>query len=197
MKKLKLFIVLLGGRQVDDKIEAHNFFAGVGEDLESLLPQIKKSWSGATHVDAYSVLEQVDGYKIAIHETKKEFDKEKYPKLVVYNIGYYKPRQFAEFHKLIPMVLKDKTDQWRERLKNDPDFAEGQTLDEKALSHVDNTLKVTGVVFDADDDIQIQQEIQGYTVELIPLEEREERKENILKFGYLFVKEFKAINKMV
>lgn len=195
MKELHLFIALLGGRQDDDKLEAHNFFAGVGESLSSLLPQIKKGWLGLTHVDAYCTLEQVDGYKIVIHESKKgkTSGKDAYPKLVVYNIGYYKPGQLAEFHKLIPMVLKSKTDDWRERLKGDPDFAGGQELDEKARSHVDNTLAVTGVLFDADDQIQIQEEIAGYTIELVPIEGEVENPPLKVESGYLFVKELKAI----
>jgi hypothetical protein len=195
MEKLNLFIALLGGRQEDDKLEAHNFFAGVGKDMTSLLPQIKSSWNGVTHIDAYCMLEQIDGYKIVIHESKKEkvSQKDTYPRLMVYNIGYYKPGQFAEFHKLIPMVLKDKDDQWRERLKSDPDFAEGQELDQTARSHVDNTLPVSGVLFDADDEIQIQEEIAGYTIELVPIDGEIKNPPLKVDLGYLFVKELKAI----
>src|SRR5882724_11135417 len=109
MQDLKLFVALLGGHQADDKIEAHNFFAGVGTNLESLLPQIKKAWPGVTHIDAYMILEQLDGYKVVAREFKQEETtaENKYPKLMIYNIGYYKPGQFSEFHKLIPMVLRN------------------------------------------------------------------------------------------
>ena len=196
MKENKLFLALIGGRQPDDKIEAHNVFVGVGESMQSLLPQVKKAWSGATHIDGYTILEQLDGYKIVVHESKegeKVIDKDKFPKLVTYNIGYYKPGQLAEFHKLISMVLKDKNDKWLDRLKNDPDFAEGQALEEISRSHVDDTVKVTGVVFDADDEILMEEEIQGYTIELVPLEEGEEVKSNELVLGYHYVKELKEI----
>ncbi|MBL8015960.1 MAG: DUF1543 domain-containing protein, partial [Ignavibacteria bacterium] len=44
MENLKLFIVLLGGYNKGDLLEAHNLFIGAAEELESLKPQMKKSW---------------------------------------------------------------------------------------------------------------------------------------------------------
>jgi hypothetical protein len=179
LDKLNLFIVLLGGYNKGDLLESHNLFIGVGSNLESMKAQMKRSWPAATHLDAYLILNHVDGYDIRIKEgvpAEKEF-----PMLIVANIGYYKEGKFAEFHNLIPFVLTDKNDSILEKLKRDPDFAEGQALTESTRSHIDDKHVVTA--FDVDDVIDVQKNIPGYVIELIP---SEKKSENILKLGYQF-----------
>ena len=182
MEKLQLFIVLLGGYNKGDLLESHNLFIGVGRELESLKPQMKSSWHAATHLDAYMILNHVDGYDIIIKEgTPAENADKNFPMLVIGNIGYYKEGHFTEFHKLMPFVLKDGNDSISEKLKRDPDFAEGQSLSEAARSHLDDKHIITA--FDVDDVINVQNKIPGYIIELIPTETK---KENILKLGYQF-----------
>lgn len=179
MDKLKLFIVLLGGYNQGDLLEAHNLFIGVANELTDLKEQMKKSWAGVTHVDAYMILNQVDGYDIIIR--KGELYENEYPMLVVANIGYYKEGNFTEFHKLMPFVLKNKQDSILEKLKRDPDFSEGQALSEAARSHLDDKHIVSH--FDVDDVINIQEKVKGYIIELEPAKEN---RDNILKLGYQF-----------
>lgn len=182
MEKLHLYIILLGGYNPGDLLEAHNLFVGVGKDLESLKTQMKRSWQYTTHVDAYMILNQVDGYDIIIKEgTPAENNENEFPMLVVGNIGYYKEGHFTEFHKLMPFVLKDKNDSIIEKLKRDPDFSEGQALSEAARSHLDDKHIVNH--FDVDDIINVQSKIKGYVIGLVPANEK---KENIMKLGYQF-----------
>lgn len=182
MEKPNLYIVLLGGYNPGDLLEAHNLFVGVGKDLESLKTQMKRSWQYTTHVDAYMILNQVDGYDIIIKEgTPAENNENEFPMLVVGNIGYYKEGHFTEFHKLMPFVLKDKNDSIIEKLKRDPDFSEGQALSEAARSHLDDKHIVNH--FDVDDIINVQSKIKGYVIGLVPAYEN---KENIMKLGYQF-----------
>lgn len=182
MEKPNLYIVLLGGYNPGDLLEAHNLFVGVGKDLESLKTQMKRLWQYTTHVDAYMILNQVDGYDIIIKEgTPAENTENEFPMLVVGNIGYYKEGHFTEFHKLMPFVLKDKNDSIIEKLKRDPDFSEGQALSEAARSHLDDKHIVNH--FDVDDIINVQSKIKGYVIGLVPANEN---KENIMKLGYQF-----------
>lgn len=179
MDKLQLYIVLLGGYNPGDLLEAHNLFIGVSNDLVSLKEQMKKSWLGATHVDAYMILNHVDGYDICI---KEGFPSEtKYPMLVVANIGYYKEGHFTEFHKLMPFVLTGENESILEKLKRDPDFSDGQALTESTRSHIDDKHVINA--FDVDDVINVQKNIKGYVIELIP---SETKTENVLKLGYQF-----------
>lgn len=179
MEKLQLFIVLLGGYNKGDLLESHNLFIGVGADLESMKAQMKKSWLAATHVDAYMILNHVDGYDIRIKEGTP--DEKEYPMLVIGNIGYYKEGHFTEFHKLMPFVLKNEKDSVHQKLKRDPDFAKGQSLEEAVRSHLDDKHVITA--FDVDDVINVQKNITGYIIELTP---SDEKKENILSLGYQF-----------
>lgn len=182
MENLKLFIVLLGGYNKGDLLEAHNLFIGAAEELESLKPQMKKSWPGTTHVDAYMILNQVDGFDISLTPGKPADNAGKtFPMLVIGNIGYYKEGHFTEFHKLMPFVLKDANDSINEKLKRDPDFSDGQALNESTRSHLDDKHVVTA--FDVDDVVNVQQKLAGYIVELVP---SNEKKENVLKLGYQF-----------
>ena len=182
MEKLKLFIVLLGGYNKGDLLESHNLFIGVGSDLESLKPQMKSSWPAATHLDAYMVLNHADGYDILVKEGKPpENASKEFPMLVIGNIGYYKEGHFTEFHKLMPFVLKDASDSINEKLKRDPDFSEGQALSEATRSHLDDKHVISA--FDVDDVINVQKNIPGYIIELIPVKTG---KENLLKLGYQF-----------
>ncbi len=179
MEKLQLFVVLLGGYNKGDLLEAHNLFIGVGSSLESLKEQMKRSWSGATHLDGYMILNHVDGYDINIIEgTSSDTG---YPMLVIANIGFYKEGKFAEFHNLIPFVLSGENDSILEKMKRDPDFAEGQVLTESTRSHIDDKHVITS--FDVDDVISIQKNLPSHIVELIPADTK---KENILKMGYQF-----------
>lgn len=179
MENLQLFLVLLGGYNPGDKLEAHNLFIGVGNELTEMKQQMKDSWQYATHVDAYMILNQVDGYDIIIKEGRHEGSE--YPMLIAANIGYYKEGNFTEFHKLMPFVLKDKNDSISEKLKSDPDFAEGQALSEAARSHLDDKHVISA--FDVDDIINIRENIKGYRIELVP---SNEKRDNILKLGYQF-----------
>ena len=179
MENLKLFIVLLGGYNEGDLLEAHNLFIGVGSELESMKAQMKQSWPGTTHVDAYMILNHVDGFDIQIKPgVATESD---YPMLVVANIGYYKAGHFTEFHKLMPFVLQDAKDSINEKLRRDPDFSEGQALTEATRSHLDDKHVIDH--FDVDDVVNVQKNLPGFVIELIP---SQDKKENILKLGYQF-----------
>ena len=179
MENLNLFIVLLGGYNEHDLIESHNLFICVGSELSSLLPQMKKSWPGVTHVDGYMIVKHVNGYDIQITEGSPA--ENKFPMLVVANIGYYKAGQFSEFHKLIPFVLTSERDSISEKLKQDPDFLEGQNLENSTRSHLDDKHIVTA--FDVDDVINVHKKIPAYKLELKP---SDKKTKNELIMGYKF-----------
>lgn len=182
MNKLKLYIVLLGGYNKGDLLESHNLFIGVGTDLEVMKAQMKESWPAATHLDAYLILNHVDGFDIKIREgIPAENAGKEFPMLVIGNIGYYKEGHFTEFHKLMPFVLINENDSIIAKLKRDPDFAEGQSLTEATRSHLDDKHIVSA--FDVDDVINVQQNVPGYVIELMP---SEKKTENVLKLGYQF-----------
>lgn len=179
--KEELYIVLLGGRAEDDNLEAHNLFIGVGSNLPSLLPAMKKSWSAATHVDAYMILRTVDGYSVSINSKIDQGQISEQPKLFIINIGYYKKGEFAEHHKLIPLVVKPGEVILNKLKTIDPDFFAGQSLEAMARSHVDDKHQIIG--FDVDDAIEVQKHVSGYKIVLTPVTEKESN--NTLEIGYV------------
>lgn len=158
---LKLFVALIGGKQPDDRIEAHNLFIGVSTDIMLLAPDIKKAWSGAGHIDAYMVLDHVDAYDISLIPVEEGTPSSQHPTLLLVNIGYYLKGQFTEFHKLIPLVLE-----YREtvvsRVSKDLDFQKGLVLG-TARPHIDDK-HVIETTPDIDDVIAVAEEVKRYRI---------------------------------
>lgn len=199
--KLKLFVVYLGGKQADDKLEAHNLFIGVGASIESLLPAIKKSWRGVKklHIDSWEEVQQIDGYAVKIIPNTEKVvpDLSVFPKLLVVNIGFYIRRVNGESHRLIPLLIKSKKDSGiQAKLKKlDINFKKGQRKNVAAHSHVDDNHNASGFKphkYDIDDSFDVKVEVPEYLFEYVPLPKYKHRV-NKMKSGFLFVKEFAAI----
>jgi len=95
--EFKLFMLLLGCRPEGRNTEQHYVFFGIAKELRDLVPDIRKFWkgSGNIHLDGWRIVQNVDGYQIAVSE-KSENTKEKH--LFFLNLGGYKENQFEEFH---------------------------------------------------------------------------------------------------
>lgn len=78
----------------------------------------------------------------------------------------------------MPFVLQDAKDSINEKLRRDPDFSEGQSTSEATRSHLDDKHVIDH--FDVDDVVNVQKNLPGFVIELIP---SQDRKENILKSG--------------
>ncbi len=103
-EKLKLFVVLLGGRPDNATIEQHNVFFGIAYKLEDLYGAIKRSWMSArkVHIDAYMCVDRVNNYDVVICEKNevKSITNPDEKKLFFVNLGFYKEGEFAEIHKI-------------------------------------------------------------------------------------------------
>jgi hypothetical protein len=136
----KLFIALLGGRPPDSTIEAHNVFFGIGPDMESLFPSIKKFWPSAPaiHIDAYLCVEHVDGHQIIIEKNDQNppSGPQAAPKLFFVNLGGYREGVFEERHKKL-LLVADNQAEATAMAKRDPFFKEG-VQHPKARPHIDD-----------------------------------------------------------
>ena len=99
MNEYRLFMLLLGCRYKDRNTEQHDVFFGVAKQLRDLVPAISAFWKGSTalHVDAWRMVQKVQGYTVRIAEHSAE-TKHTAPKLFFLNLGGYKPGEFEEFH---------------------------------------------------------------------------------------------------
>ena len=109
MNEYRLFMLLLGCRHKDRNTEQHDVFFGVANQLCDLVPQISAFWKGGTalHVDAWRMVQKVQGYTVRISEHSPE-TKHTAPKLFFLNLGGYKPGEFEEFHYKMLAVAADK-----------------------------------------------------------------------------------------
>ncbi len=121
-RKLKLFVVLLGGRPDGVTIEQHNVLFGIAGELEDLYGAIKRFWPAVRkiHIDAYICVEQVGDYDVVICE-KSEVpnltDLETEKKLFFVNLGFYREEEFGERHMVILDVASSE-DEVKTTLKN-------------------------------------------------------------------------------
>ncbi len=96
-KRASLYAVLLGGRAARCHVELHDVVFAVGNGLESLHEQLLDAWFGepkGLHVDAWTRLDQIDGYRVHLDKTPNPGPE----RLWFINIGGYRKNEFAERH---------------------------------------------------------------------------------------------------
>jgi len=96
-----LFVVMLGGRHPQAKIEVHDLVFVEGEKLSDCYDQLRSSWFGLAkgmHIDSWMTVDGVDGYQLRFT------DKAPAPtelKLFLLNYGGYLPGGFGEEHQYV------------------------------------------------------------------------------------------------
>jgi hypothetical protein len=179
---MKLFMILLGGRPNGRWTEQHDIFFGIGEDLKSLLPQIKASWKeaasvGRLHIDAWREVNFVNGFHVEVKERNSSFENDK--QLFFINLGGYRENEFDEFHYKMIIAADNKSEAIKLAKKSsffsDFDMA-------GANSHIDDKYGV-----DVDDIYAIEDILpidlkEKYSIQICPTDINEE---DILHLGYL------------
>ncbi|WP_376697176.1 DUF1543 domain-containing protein [Wenzhouxiangella sp. EGI_FJ10305] len=92
-----LYVVCLGGRAPGSKVELHDIAFAVGRDLESTHEQLLDQWFGnpeGLHVDAWTRVEQVPGYRVFLSDKPADNG----IRLYFVNIGGYAPGELWERH---------------------------------------------------------------------------------------------------
>lgn len=103
----KLFVVLLGGSAPRSNTELHDIVFVVGDRIESTYSELLGLWFGnadGLHIDAWAVVDIVDGYRVRLREAPSESPS----KLFFVNMGAYIPGQLVELHANEFFVSDDK-----------------------------------------------------------------------------------------
>jgi hypothetical protein len=139
--KLKLWVVLLGGRPADARIEQHNVFWGAAYELKDLYGAIKRSWLAArqVHIDAHMCVEQIGDYEVVICKESElanltDIDTEK--KLFFVNLGGYQEGMMTEMHKRV-LIVASSEDEATLIAKKDKFFEQGINI-ENTVTHIDD-----------------------------------------------------------
>lgn len=105
----QLYVVMLGGRAPGCRIELHDVAFAVGRSLEDTHQQLLDQWFGQArglHVDAWTVVDQVEGYRVSL---RPEPPNAEHPvQLYFVNIGGYQPGDLAEQHGYILLAASGK-----------------------------------------------------------------------------------------
>ena len=146
----KLFMLLLGCRPNGRNTEQHDIFFGIAKELRDLIPEIKNFWkaSGKIHIDAWRIVNNVNGYSITVTEKPSENNNDK--NLFFLNLGGYKQGEFEEFHYKILSVSKEKGEAVAAAKKTA--FFQHTGFGKLATSHIDDKYGV-----DVDDVFEIKE----------------------------------------
>lgn len=104
---LQLYRVMLGGRAPRATVELHDVVFAVGTDLKSLYGQLRQAWFGQAaglHIDAWQVIDGVDGWRVRLDEAAPD---PAAPKLYFVNLGGYIAGRFGEEHRYELVVAGD------------------------------------------------------------------------------------------
>lgn len=151
MTEPKLFMVMLGGRAKGCNTELHDVVFAVGHRIQDLYPQLLDAWFGEAeglHIDAWSVIDQVPGYRVRPSQKAPA----RSPKLYFVNIGGYQPGELAERHAYACLAGRNKTEVKQQ--------AKAQMLKGLDEVHKDD-------LFDVDDCLTIES-VGGWRIELSP-----------------------------
>ena len=112
MATQKLFMLLVGCKPKGRHTEQHDILFTIGNNLKSILPDIKSFWpdSGSLHLDVWREVTECEGFSISIVPiTKSESVKKEKLKLFFLNLGGYKPGEFEEYHYKMVIAAENKS----------------------------------------------------------------------------------------
>jgi hypothetical protein len=102
-----LFVVMLGGRHPQAKIEVHDVAFSFAKDICETYPFLRKSWFGSPdglHIDSWIAVDGVDGFKLTF---ERKPPRPGSPRLFFINMGGYDPGVFGEMHNYFFVVAKN------------------------------------------------------------------------------------------
>lgn len=108
---MNLYVIYIGGNHEDSLIELHDLRFIVADSIQDTYETLRNSWwgiSSSLHIDAWGILNHVDGYRIELEKKiTKTKSPEKEPKLFFANLSGFSSNELAESHKNIFVVAFD------------------------------------------------------------------------------------------
>ncbi len=114
IKKLNLYIIVIGGRLKKTNIEFHDIKWAVGENIQDTFKRLKIECYEhliSIHIDSYTRLKYLDGYEIEIKNYGSEDNKLEYSDKFIWfvNLGGYKESCLMEQHAFTFIVCKTRS----------------------------------------------------------------------------------------
>ena len=180
-------MLLLGSTPEGRKIEQHDIFFGIAQNLKDLVPAIIESWpeaKGNIHIDAWREVNYVDGYAVRILERNGGHFPvaENNVKLFFLNLGGYKQNEFEEYHYKMLVACESKST----AIQRAKETAFYKHVGFKgAASHIDDKYGV-----DVDDIFEIADILPAHVKEnfTIVLSPAPDDKEDEMNLGYFILR---------
>ncbi|MDQ2753757.1 MAG: DUF1543 domain-containing protein [Bacteroidota bacterium] len=179
----KLFMLILGATPKSRRIEQHDIFFGIADEIKSLIPHLIDAWEeaeGNIHVDAWREVTFVDGcqIKIVAKTNVGDYNHSHQNKLFFLNLGGYKMGEFEEYHYKMLVACNSRTEAIAQAKQT---AFYKHTGFAGATSHIDDRYGV-----DVDDVYQIEDILPNYFKEkyTIEISKAEEVEEDELHIGY-------------
>jgi hypothetical protein len=105
-----LFIVMLGGKHRQAKIEVHDVVFVAGDSLQGCYRQLRESWFGlqdGLHIDSWLEVDGIEDYRIQLSALAPAAGE---PRLYFINLGGYERGVFGEAHRYVLVTARNKTE---------------------------------------------------------------------------------------
>ena len=168
IKKMFLYLVVLGGSVNRANIELHDVRWVVGTKIEDTFDTLRKEWFGLVeglHIDSYKKIKYVDGFRIDLKNFEKNNKNNTLDDSNVHqrnlwfvNIGAYSPSSMQEKHEFGLVVASNKLE-----AKN---IATSKWLIGYKKKHKDDIACLKKLI--NCDDCQLIKKIGNWEIELIP-----------------------------
>ncbi|MBA2655373.1 MAG: DUF1543 domain-containing protein [Tatlockia sp.] len=140
---MPLFVIYIGGSHSQSLIELHDMRFVIANSIEETYDALRQSWWGtptSLHLDAWGILNYVDGHSIIVsaHPPQSVINK-----LYFVNLGGYDKRQFTELHKNIFIVA---TDEHQAKKKAVQQISEWESPHRDNLHEVDTVLDLSSLL---------------------------------------------------
>jgi hypothetical protein len=166
-------MVLLGANPTGRVVEQHDYYFGIAEDLEQLVPAIKAFWpeTGHTlHVDGWREINYVDGYKISVKKKTNMPPGSTGKHLFFINLGGYTAGKLEEQHYTM-LCISDNPRDAVKYAKSSPFFVSNSihTPSRAAVSHIDEKYGIDVDDLFRVDDLLADDQKAIYTIEISPI----------------------------
>ena len=134
---MKLYLLLLGADSPGRNVEQHDYFFGIAENLQELVPEIKAFWPEAgksLHVDGWREVNKVDSYRVQV-VPQDDSPPANTHKLFFLNLGGYTHGKLEEQHYIVLTIQQNRVDAVQAAKKHV--FFKTNSLKGIATSHID------------------------------------------------------------
>src|SRR5690242_11995511 len=94
-------MVLLGSKPLKRTVEQHDYFFGIAESLQELVPQMHEFWPEAgssLHIDGWREVTLVEGYAVDVVPKTNTPETREVKRLFFINLGGYQSGKLEEQH---------------------------------------------------------------------------------------------------